>query len=62
MKFAGNKKIAGKEKSIDTLKRQRGHAFLPPKAIMAKIPPLYATEHEGLKAVAQVKFFTPDSG
>jgi hypothetical protein len=27
----------------------------------AKLPPLYGNEEKGLKALAQVKFFTPDS-
>jgi hypothetical protein len=35
---------------------------LLPQAIARQLPPLYATEQQGLKALAQVKFFTPDSG
>jgi hypothetical protein len=35
--------------------------LLPPE-IRAKLPPLYATERQGMKALAQVKFFTPDAG
>jgi hypothetical protein len=31
------------------------------KAILKRLPPLYSTEEQGLNAVAQVKFFTPDS-
>lgn len=27
----------------------------------AKLPPLYATEEDGLKTLAQVKYFTPDA-
>lgn len=28
----------------ETQRKRRGHAFLPPKAVLAKIPALYATE------------------
>jgi len=35
---------------------------LLPQSIARNLPPLYATEQQGRKAVAQVKFFTPDSG
>jgi len=38
----------------------RGHLLLP-KEIREKLPPLYANEELGLDALAQVKFFTPDS-
>ena len=31
------------------------------KEVRSKLPPLYSQEHLGGKAVAQVKFFTPDS-
>ncbi len=31
------------------------------KAIRRRLPPLYATEDNGLEALAIVKFFTPDS-
>jgi hypothetical protein len=31
------------------------------KAIRRRLPPLYATEDNGLEALAMVKFFTPDS-
>lgn len=34
---------------------------LLPQSIARKLPPLCATEEQGLKAVARVKFFTPDS-
>jgi hypothetical protein len=34
---------------------------LLPQSSARKLPPLYATEQQGLKAVAQVKFFTPDA-
>ena len=36
-------------------------ARLLPRDIADKLPPLYATEGQGMKAIAQVKFFTPDS-
>ena len=32
------------------------------KAIRRKLPPLGATEAQGMDAVVQVKFFTPDAG
>jgi hypothetical protein len=32
------------------------------KKIMGNLPPLYSQEEKGLEAIAQVKFFTPDSG
>ena len=38
----------------------RGHELLP-QAIREKLPPLYANEELGLDALAQVKYFTPDS-
>lgn len=31
------------------------------KSIRAALPPLYSTEAQGLDALAQVKFFTPDA-
>jgi hypothetical protein len=31
------------------------------KAILKRLPPLGATDEQGMQAVAQVKFFTPDS-
>ncbi len=31
------------------------------KAILKKLPPLYATDEQGEGALVQVKFFTPDS-
>ncbi len=34
---------------------------LLPDDIAKTLPPLYATEKEGLNALARVKFFTPDS-
>jgi hypothetical protein len=34
---------------------------LLPQFIARTLPPLYATEQQGLKAIAQVKFFTPDA-
>ncbi len=34
---------------------------LLPEKIAKKLPPLYATEGQGRNALAQVKFFTPDS-
>jgi hypothetical protein len=34
---------------------------LLPDEIKAKLPPLYANEALGMEAIAQVKFFTPDS-
>lgn len=34
---------------------------LLPEEIAKKLPPLYATEKQGMTALAQVKFFTPDS-
>ena len=38
----------------------RRHKLLP-KAIQAKLPPLYSQEKKGEDAIAQVKFFTPYS-
>jgi len=35
---------------------------LLPKAIVRTLPPLGATDELGLKAIARVKFFTPDAG
>lgn len=32
------------------------------KAILNKLPPLGATEDQGMQAIAHVKFFTPDAG
>ncbi len=37
------------------------HVQLLPKTIRETLPELYANEKSGLDAVAQVKFFTPDS-
>ena len=34
---------------------------LLPREIADTLPPLYATEGQGMKAIAKVKFFTPDS-
>ena len=34
---------------------------LLPKAIEAKLPPLYSNDGLGKEAIAQVKFFTPDA-
>lgn len=48
-----NRKIANE--------RVRGHQLLT-KELRAKLPPLYANEELGMKALALVKFFTPDSG
>ena len=31
------------------------------KAILKKLPPLYATDEQGDDAIVQVKFFTPDA-
>jgi len=42
------------------LRIPRGHELLT-KEIRGKLPPLYANEELGLAALAQVKFFTPDS-
>ena len=38
----------------------RGHKLLP-QEIRVKLPELYSGEEQGLEALAQVKFFTPDS-
>ncbi|HZA22608.1 MAG TPA: DUF2958 domain-containing protein, partial [Dehalococcoidia bacterium] len=35
---------------------------LLPKAIRRTLPPLGATDQQGMKALARVKFFTPDAG
>src|SRR5689334_9734702 len=40
---------------------ERSQPLLPDE-IKAKLPPLYANEALGMEALAQVKFFTPDSG
>jgi hypothetical protein len=42
------------------LRIPRGHELLT-QEIREKLPPLYANEEIGLDALAQVKFFTPDS-
>lgn len=34
---------------------------LLPEEVQAKLPPLYSQEEKGMDAVAQVKYFTPDS-
>jgi len=39
----------------------KGSSLLPA-SIARKLPPLYSTEEQGLGALAQVKFFTPDAG
>lgn len=38
-----------------------GQGMLLDDVSRAKLPNLYSNEHLGLKAVAQIKFFTPDS-
>src|SRR5258706_11250248 len=38
----------------------RGHSLLDTET-RAKLPALYSQEQQGLEAIAQVKFFTPDS-
>ena len=38
------------------------HIVLLPKHIAASLPPIGATEAQGLDALARVKFFTPDGG
>lgn len=35
---------------------------LLPQSIREKLPPLYSQEALGLRALAQIKFFTPDAG
>lgn len=46
--------------------KERGRQFIPNKPLLTeelrkKLPKLYENEHLGLDAIAQVKFFTPDS-
>jgi hypothetical protein len=46
--------------------KERGRQFIPNKPLLTeelrkKLPKLYEREHLGLDAIAQVKFFTPDS-
>ena len=46
--------------------KERGRQFIPNKPLLTeeirkKLPKLYEGEHLGLDAIAQVKFFTPDS-
>ena len=46
--------------------KERGSQFLPNKPLLTeelrkKLPELYECEDQGLNALAQVKFFTPDS-
>ena len=46
--------------------KERGSQFIPNKPLLTeeirkKLPKLYECEHLGLDAIAQVKFFTPDS-
>jgi hypothetical protein len=43
-------------------KRERPRIPLLDEASRSKLPPLYSNEHIGLNALAQVKFFSPDSG
>jgi hypothetical protein len=45
----------------EALDRERGHKLLDEET-KGRLPPLYSGEDLGLEAVAQVKFFTPDSG
>lgn len=40
--------------------RQRGYPLLN-RELQQNLPPLYANEEIGIQALAQVKFFTPDS-
>jgi hypothetical protein len=50
-------------KQLANIERFPRHAMdLLPGHLRAVLPPLYANEAQGLKAVAPVKFFTPDSG
>ena len=42
------------------LDRVRGHKLLT-KVLRRRLPPLYATDGQGEKALAIVKYFTPDS-
>ncbi|GAB4422344.1 MAG: hypothetical protein Kow00106_19510 [Anaerolineae bacterium] len=44
----------------DTWDLERGHKFLDEET-RKRLPPLYSGEELGLEAMAQVKFFTPDS-
>lgn len=44
----------------EALDRERGHKLLDEKT-RGRLPALYSGEELGLDAVAQVKFFTPDS-
>ena len=39
-------------------KKHRGHKFMPPKAELAKIPPLYAQEDKGKDAIVYAHYFT----
>ena len=48
------------KKLQNRVNRALGHFLLPPE-IKARLPRLYATEDQGWLAVAQVKYFTPDS-
>lgn len=45
----------------DEVFHERPPMELLPTAIRARLPELYSNEHIGLEALAQVKFFTPDS-
>lgn len=45
----------------ERLDRIRGMKLLDEES-QSKLPPLYSNEKEGLNALAQVKFFSPDSG
>ena len=46
----------------ETQRKRRGHAFLPPKAVLAKIPKLYGTENtEAGDKIIWVHYFSASS-
>jgi hypothetical protein len=42
---------------VETQRKRRGHAFLPPKAVLKKVPALYGQEGAGESATVHVHYF-----
>lgn len=42
---------------VETQRRRRGHIFMAPKAVLRKVPALYATDGQGRDAIAHVHYF-----
>ena len=43
---------------IETYRKRRGHAFLPPKAVSRKVPAIGTTDGQGQDAIVHVHYFT----